>query len=921
MGKGSNTTSTQSTSAPDPQAYAAYSQLLQRAQGVANTPYQAYTGQLTAPVNAQQNLGIGNINANANFAQPYVTQAAGIAQGAANPLTQQQIQNYQNPYTQDVVNATQAEFNNQNAQAQQGLTSNAIAQGALGGNRVGVAQGILAGQQQLAQAPTIAGLYNQSYNQGLQTAAQQYQQNPLSAAGALANFGISGQGAALSGAGAQLGAGTLQQQTEQQRLNAAYQQYQQAQAFPYQQTQWLAGLDTGVGSNLGGTSSGQTTSPAPNPLTQWLGLGVSGLGLAGQSGLFGGSPSYGGGNMFTDAYGGSSSNPLPGLSPSDYGEGFYKGGVVRHLASGGVGGVPWSGGEGWIPSLQVHGGSGPPHASAPTAPSQGSSSFDPSKVMEGVGKILPFLGLKSGGVVGYADGGSPDFESRFAPSEDAPFGEMTRGQGLALATAGRNGVVAPRSIPGGESAPDSAAPIYDDGQGPIRLDGSRPVGNPTAMKGLPIAASPEGEDEIPENATPTSGGPRSAGVAPAAQFTPPYKITPEDYSRNVAPTANPWAALTTAGLAMLANRSPFLGVGVGEGAMAGLQAYGSAEERDRKAAEDAQKLSLEAKKAANDLALQTFNANTKGQMTDYQQAMLERGKYTPIGSTVTSEGETHPLIMDQATGKILDATTGEAPDKGAKFAGKNEKPQISDEDAKAVAYRYLKTGDRTQLMGLGYSGANRIKVNHYIAEGQKELGIPDEELGQRVAEFEGRKAGQRTLGTMEAKMGSAAFEVEGAINLARPIIDKVPRTSFLPLNQLIAKAQEKMLNPDQIELMQRLQAIKNTYAAVMARGSNVTTDAARARGDELLSDAYDKASLERVFNTMQSEIDMAKNSPERMRQFYRQKYGATAVAPEGGAAPAGGGGGFTPPAGAIPQTHNGKTYYYDPKTHQPYPGQ
>ena len=286
MGKGTNTTTNQTTSAPAPQAQQAYLNLLDQAQGVASTPYQAYTGQLTAPVNAQQQAGVSGINANANFAQNPVNQAIGIAGNAANPLTQQQIQQYQNPYTQDVVNATQAQFNNQNAQQQAGVTGNAISQGALGGNRVGVAQANLAGQQQLAQAPVIAGLYNQSYQQGLSTAENQFQQNPLAAAGSLANFGISGQGAALSGAGAQLGAGTLEQQTQQAQDAAAYQQYAQQQAYPFQTTQWLAGLDTGVGSQLGGTSSGQTTGPAPNQTgagyagLAWLRLGCSSIAAA-----------------------------------------------------------------------------------------------------------------------------------------------------------------------------------------------------------------------------------------------------------------------------------------------------------------------------------------------------------------------------------------------------------------------------------------------------------------------------------------------------------------------------------------------------------------------------------------------------------------------------------------------------------------
>jgi hypothetical protein len=56
---------------------------------------------------------------------------------------------------------------------------------------------------------------------------------------------------------------------------------------------------------LAGTALGMVASPAAG------------------AALFGSTPQYGGGNILGgDAYGGSSSAPLPGLSPSDYGEGF-----------------------------------------------------------------------------------------------------------------------------------------------------------------------------------------------------------------------------------------------------------------------------------------------------------------------------------------------------------------------------------------------------------------------------------------------------------------------------------------------------------------------------------------------------------------------------------------------------------------------
>jgi hypothetical protein len=48
-----------------------------------------------------------------------------------------------------------------------------------------------------------------------------------------------------------------------------------APQYPFQVAQWQAGIDTGVGSQMGGTS--QTQGPQPNPLAQYGGLGLAGL--------------------------------------------------------------------------------------------------------------------------------------------------------------------------------------------------------------------------------------------------------------------------------------------------------------------------------------------------------------------------------------------------------------------------------------------------------------------------------------------------------------------------------------------------------------------------------------------------------------------------------------------------------------------
>lgn len=282
MGKGSNNTTT--TTAPNSQAMQSYQDLLARAQGVSNTPYTPFGGEMVAPVNAQQNTGIANINSNAGFAMPYIQTAGGMAYNAAQPITGQQIQQYSNPFTDQVVNATQNQFNNQNQQQQQKLLGNGIMRGSLGGNRTGIAQAELANQQNLAQAPVLAGLRSQGYTTGLNTALQE-QQAQQSGAYSLGNLGVAGQSAALTGANAQIGAGTLQQGTQQAQDAANYQQYMQKMGYPFQTAQWLAGIATGVGSQMGGTSS--TQGPQPSGWSQALGGLGTGVGALGASGAFG----------------------------------------------------------------------------------------------------------------------------------------------------------------------------------------------------------------------------------------------------------------------------------------------------------------------------------------------------------------------------------------------------------------------------------------------------------------------------------------------------------------------------------------------------------------------------------------------------------------------------------------------------------
>ena len=268
--------------APNPMAARAYQDILSRAQSVASQPYAAYQGQLTAGLDPTQQAGISNINASYGMAQPYFAQAGQYAQQGAAPVANisgADIQRYQNPFQQSVIDATLGNINEADQRQQQMIKSNAAMSGALGGDRQAVAQAELARQQGLARNQTLAGLQSQGYSQAL-SAAQSQQQNQQAnaqraaqAAGIYGNLGAGAQQAQLQGAGAQLGAGQVAQQTEQQRLNALYGQFQQQQAFPYQQLGWLSGIASPIGSQMGQTQT--NVGPEKDNTSQYLGLGLS----------------------------------------------------------------------------------------------------------------------------------------------------------------------------------------------------------------------------------------------------------------------------------------------------------------------------------------------------------------------------------------------------------------------------------------------------------------------------------------------------------------------------------------------------------------------------------------------------------------------------------------------------------------------
>lgn len=99
-----------------------------------------------------------------------------------------------------------------------------------------------------AMSQQLAGLGLQGYNIGSDTAKN------------YAALGTGAQQAALQGTQALLGAGTLQQQTQQAQATADYQQFLQERGYPFQTAQFLANIAMGTGALSGSTTT--TTQPS-----------------------------------------------------------------------------------------------------------------------------------------------------------------------------------------------------------------------------------------------------------------------------------------------------------------------------------------------------------------------------------------------------------------------------------------------------------------------------------------------------------------------------------------------------------------------------------------------------------------------------------------------------------------------------------
>jgi hypothetical protein len=562
MGKGSNTTTTNQSQSYAPAGAGYVNAALQQGQNAAQSPFQ----QQAAPVagfSPDQFSAFNTVRNAQGMAQPYISHAGGyFDQSAQGPNVSQ----FFNPYAGAVMGNLQDIFGAQRAQSTGQLTQ---AAGGTGGDRIAVGQSELAKQQGLAAGQTLSQLYQPSLSAAMQ------EQNVLQGAGyGTAALGAQAQNAALSGAQAQLGTGSLQQQLSQAQLNSPYQLDLARLAYPFQTAQFNAGITGALAPGLGGTTSGQgtTTGPSPSLLSQLLGLGTAGVGLAGGMGAFkGGSGNKGSNTGAGDGswYGQSSVGGAPLQA---------RGGRIGYDEGGAVDDNPYR-----LPSnFNVN-----PINVAPQA-------IVPNEALHPIQMPTPHLDLNA--KPAQAQGGGAD-----------PLKMGMDAAKIAMMFVNRGGRVNPYGFAEGG---DTDVINPDE---PYRLAG--PEAMDAWRKDTPI---------IPMAFTKPDDTPAPFARPAGARAAVPASVTREDVSEPSRPTAapadaiperdpgfagSPWAALTAAGLGIAGGTSPFALTNIGQGGMQGLktlETQRTASQRDETINQAARRLAQEARFHEDQFTRQTM---------------------------------------------------------------------------------------------------------------------------------------------------------------------------------------------------------------------------------------------------------------------------------------------------------------------------
>ena len=230
-------------------------QMLGKGAALANLPYTAYEGQLTAgpsalQTQAFQGLGALQMPGNASmqynpmsftgaaYAPPTAAQTAAGQPGAYTPASGNVVQNYMTPYLQASLDPQYAAARRQNEIQAQQLQSQYGKAGAYGGSRQGVAEAEL----QRGLLDRMSDITGRGYNEAFTQAQNQFnaeQNREMQAAQQASRLGLDILDKQRAG-------GTEQRNIEQSGIAADLAQFEFERDYPQRQVQFMQSLIDGL---------------------------------------------------------------------------------------------------------------------------------------------------------------------------------------------------------------------------------------------------------------------------------------------------------------------------------------------------------------------------------------------------------------------------------------------------------------------------------------------------------------------------------------------------------------------------------------------------------------------------------------------------------------------------------------------------
>lgn len=257
--------------------------------------------------------------------------------------------------------------------------------------------------------------------------------------------------------------------------------------------------------------------------------------------------------------------------------------------------------------------------------------------------------------------------------------------------------------------------------------------------------------------------------------------------------------------------------------------------------------------------------NSRSQSLKDYRAAQEKKEADARADRQEKERERHDLETEKHQSNV-DARM----ERALTMRGGGDDQKLGADDVEFMAKQYL-AGDKSvmQNLGRGLQGSkNIVALRREITRQANEEGMSPKDVTSALAEFDGLKAGERTLGTRSANVEMAVNEASQFADLALDASKNASRTGFVPANKALQIWQKGTGD----EKISRFVAANTSFINAYARAVNpngVPTDSDKKHAREMLDTAQTPAQYAAVIDQLQQEMHAAQQSPDKVKKAMR----------------------------------------------------